>query len=260
VAFDGPASAPLPLPPAFSLFAFPLLPYLSQRANLGSMSDELPKLRMAPPESPADIAHRVEREHRAHDLQRESNLEQSISPFRVGSVKALNAVPLTRGLEDQVVYATPSRLAEMLRNNELDAALVSIVEVLFTGKYDLLDSIGIACLGEVQSVFLAHRRPLQEVKEVFCDTASLTSVELLRVLLAERGLRPEFRPLAGYDFKALPDYALLIGDNALDLALGPHEHSIWDLGQAWFEHTKLPFVFAGWALRRDMDTSAVRQN
>src|SRR6266850_4501160 len=88
------------------------------------------KLRMAPPESAEDLARRVEREQRAAVLQRESNLEQSLAPFRVGSVHYLNAVPLTRGLEDEVTYTTPAKLAELLQRDELDAALVSVVEVL----------------------------------------------------------------------------------------------------------------------------------
>jgi chorismate dehydratase len=168
-------------------------------------------------------------------------------------------VPLTRGLEDQVLFATPAELARMLRRDELDAALVSVVEALFTDRYDILDSIAIASLGEVKSVLLAYRRPLEEAREIFCDPASLTSVELLRVLLAERGLRPEFKTLAGYDFKALPDYALLIGDRALDLLLGPHEHELLDLGAAWYELTSLPFVYAVWALRRGSDNSRLRR-
>ncbi|HWQ92841.1 MAG TPA: menaquinone biosynthesis protein, partial [Clostridia bacterium] len=185
--------------------------------------------------------------------------EHSLAPFRVGSVRALNAVPLTRGIEDQVVLAPPSQLAEMLRRDELDAALVSVVEVLFNTRYDILDSIAVATLGEVRSVILAHRRPLEEIREVFCDPASLTSVQLLRVLLAERGLTPEFKKLPSYDFSALPDYVLLIGDTALDLALGPHEHQIFDLGAAWFEMTRLPFVFAVWALRRGIENAELRR-
>src|SRR5581483_2512568 len=192
-------------------------------------SEENPRLRMAPPEAMDAVAHRIEREQRSANLQRESNLERSLGNFRVGSVGYLNAVPLTRGLEDEVVFATPSKLAELLRRDELDAGLVSVVEVLFNDRYDILDGIAIASLGEVKSVLLAHRRPLEEAREVFCDTASLTSVELLRVLLAERGLKPAIKPLGSYDFAALPDYALLIGDRALDLLLGPHEHEIWDL-------------------------------
>lgn len=223
-------------------------------------SEEIPKLRMAPPEAPEATAQRVEREKRSANLQRESNLEHSLSPFRVGSVGYLNAVPLTRGLEDEVLFATPSKLAELLRLDQLDAGLVSVVEVLFTDRYDILDGIAIASLGEVKSVLLAHRRPLEEAREIHCDTASLTSVELVRVLLAERGIHPEFKALESYDFSALPDYALLIGDRALDLLLGPHEHQLWDLGTAWYELTKLPFVYAVWALRRGIENSALRRH
>src|SRR6266550_4445922 len=179
-------------------------------------SKPLPKLRLAPKESAEELAQRYAREQRASNLQRESELENSLAPFRVGSVRYLNAVPLTRGLEEQVCFAVPSELAEMLRRDELDAALVSVTEVLFNDRYDVLDGIAIASLGEVKSVLLAHRRPLAEVKEVYCDTASLTSVNLLRVLLAEQGLLPQFKPLASYDPATIPDFALLIGDPALD--------------------------------------------
>jgi chorismate dehydratase len=191
--------------------------------------------------------------------EREFGLEQSLGNFRVGSVKALNAVPLTRGIEDQVIYAVPSKLAEMLRRDELDAALVSIVEPLLNDRYDILDGIAVASLGEVTSVFLAHRKPLEQVKEVFCDTASLTSVMLLKVLLAERGLKPEFRPLESYAAAKEKDFVLLIGDAALDFALSPHEHEIFDLGAAWFELTKLPFVYAAWALRRGAENKELRR-
>jgi chorismate dehydratase len=51
---------------------------------------------------------------------------------------------------------------------------------------------------------------------------------------------------------------MLIGDPALDFALDPHEHEIWDLGAAWFEMTKLPFVYAVWALRRGVENAALR--
>src|SRR5213082_897650 len=204
---------------------------------MDSSSDSTSKLRMSPRESAEEVARRLEREQRAAALKRESSLEKSLAPFRVGSVPFLNAVPLTRGLEEEIIFATPSKLAEMLQRDELDAALVSVTEVLFKNRYDVLDTIAIASLGEVKSVLLAHRRPLAEIKEVFCDTASLTSVALLRVLLAEQGLRPEFKPLPSYDITAMPDFALLIGDPALDFLHATRPHEIWDLGAAWYELT-----------------------
>ena len=223
------------------------------------MEPSSPKLRMAPAGQAEELAHRGEREKRASNLQRESELDCSLAPFRVGSVGYLNTVPLTRGLEEEVVYATPARLVEMLQRDELDAGLVSVVEVLFHDRYDILDGIAIASLGEVKSVLLAHRRPIEEAKEIYCDTASLTSVQLLRVLLAERGLKPELKPLASYDFSALPDYAMLIGNPALDFLRGPHTHDIFDLGAAWYELTKLPFVYAVWALRRGVQNGPLRR-
>lgn len=189
-------------------------------------SKETTEIHMASQESPEELARRLDREQRALERQRASDLEGSLAPFRVGSVSYLNTVPLTRGIEEEVLYATPAKLAEMLQRDELDAALVSVTEVLFNDRYDILDGVAIASLGEVKSVLLAHRLPLLELREVFCDPASLTSVNLLKVLLAELGVRPEFRTLASYESAHLPDAALLIGDPALDFLLGPHEHCI----------------------------------
>jgi chorismate dehydratase len=222
-------------------------------------SDEIPKLRMAPPETPEQLAQRAEREQRAAQLQRESNLEKSLEPFRVGSVRYLNAAPLVRGIEDEILLATPAKLAELLQKDELDAGLVSITEVLFHDRYDVLDTIAIASLGEVKSVFLAHRKPIEEVREVFCDTASLTSVNLLRVLLAERDLKPEFKPLPDYASAAQHDFVLLIGDAAIDFSRAAHPHEIMDLGATWLELTGLPFVYAVWALRRGVENSRLRR-
>jgi chorismate dehydratase len=178
--------------------------------------------------------------------------------FRIGSVQYFNAVPLTRGLEGEVVFATPARLAEMLRRDELDVALVSTAEVLLTDRYDILDGIAIASLGEVYSVLLAHRRPLADIQAVFCHTASLSGLNLLKVLLAERGLKPEFKPMPDPARAAEHDAFLLIGDPAIDFQRAPHEHEIFDLGAAWYELTKLPFVFAVWALRRGLENKELR--
>jgi chorismate dehydratase len=184
---------------------------------------------------------------------------ENIKKFCIGSVGYLNAVPLTRGIESELILATPAKLAEMLRRDELDAALVSITEVLLNDRYDILDGIAIASLGEVYSVILAHKKPLEEAKEIFCDTASLTSINLLKVLLAEKNLFPEFKPLENYEAAAEKDFVLLIGDRAIDFQRTPHAHEIYDLGYAWTEITSLPFVYAVWALRRGIENKELRR-
>jgi len=179
--------------------------------------------------------------------------------FRIGSVHYLNAAPLTRGIEGEIIFATPAKLADLLRSDELDAALVSITEILLNDRYDILDGVAIGSLGEVYSVILAHKKPLTEAKEVFCDTASLTSVNLLKVLLAERGLKPEFKPLENYAAALEKDFVMLIGDAAIEFQRAPHEHEIFDLGLAWSEMTNLPFVYAVWALRRGIENAELRR-
>ncbi len=168
---------------------------------------------------------------------------------RIGSVSYLNALPLTCGLEDRVVFTTPSRLAGLLRRGEIDVALVSITEAISNADYAVVDGVAIASAGPVRSVFLAHRVPLDDVRKVHCDPASLSSVGLLRVLLGERGQQPPFKTLARYEDARTHDAVLLIGDRALDFALNPGEYRIWDLGAAWFELTSLPFVHAAWTVR-----------
>jgi predicted solute-binding protein len=186
-------------------------------------------------------------------------MTENVPKFRIGSVNYLNAVPLTRGIESELILATPARLAEMLRRDELDAALVSITEVLLNDRYDILDGIAIASLGEVYSVLLAHKKPLEEATEIFCDTASLTSVNLLKVLLAEKNLFPKFVPLENYAAAIEKNFVLLIGDRAIDFQRAPHTHEIYDLGAAWTEMTNLPFVYAVWALRRGIDNKDLRR-
>ena len=221
--------------------------------------DELPKLRMANKETAEELALRAERERRAIDLQRESELQDSLKPFRVGSVPYLNAVPLTRGLEEEVEFLLPAQLAEKLRQGDLDAALVSITEVLQHDGYDILDGIAVASLGEVRSVFVAHRTPLSEMKEIYCDPASLTSVNLLRVLLGEQGIIPEYKVLPSYEDATRHDHVLLIGNAAIDFSRAQSGYELWDLGTAWFEMTGLPFVYAVWALRRGVENTRLRR-
>ncbi len=177
---------------------------------------------------------------------------------RIGSVPFLNSVPLTCGIEEDTEFVVPSKLADMLRGGGLDAALLSVTEVLFHDGYEVLDGVAVASRGAVKSVFLAHRQPLEELDVIHCDTASLTSVNLLRVLLAERGLQPKLEPLSRYNQAGLLQNVLLIGNAGIDFLRADHDHAIWDLGEAWQKMTELPFVYAVWALRSGQHDAALR--
>ena len=100
---------------------------------------------------------------------------------RIGSVPYLNSAPLTFGIENKIEFLPPSQLAKRLRAGDFVAGLVSITEVLHHDLYDVLDGVAVACDGPVRSVFLAHKKPLEEVDVIHCDPASLSSINLLKV-------------------------------------------------------------------------------
>jgi chorismate dehydratase len=155
-----------------------------------------------------------------------------------------------------VRFAHPSELARDLANGALDVALVPVFEALRSPGYLAADDVAIACDGAVFSVFLAHRGPLAEVRRIALDPASLTSVKLLCVLLAEfHGLQPEFVAMDHEESDAM----LLIGNQAIDFRT--HASGGWqflDLGAEWKRCTGLPFVFALWLMRLDLpDAPAV---
>ena len=181
--------------------------------------------------------------------------------FRIAGVSFVNTVPLIDGLDRcsdgySLKLELPSRLGALLDSGEADVALLPVVETLRGRSAGIISAAGIACRGPVDSVKLFHSCELTEMKSVLVDRGSRTSVALLRILLAEVcGIRPvfeEFEP----DADLMPSGgqgALIIGDRCLafDGALGHATNSgvrSWDLGQAWWELTGLPFIFATWAV------------
>ncbi len=172
---------------------------------------------------------------------------------RLGVVSFLNARPLVPDLGPrdgvELEYDVPARLAERLERNEVDAALLPIVDVI--ARPDALRVISdacIACDGETMTVRIFSQVPPDRIVRVHADTDSHTSVALARVLwrlLYDRVL--EVVPFNAYRGSAGEHEAvLLIGDKVVDSRRGSFAYEI-DLGGAWRQQTGLPFVFAVWA-------------
>ncbi len=178
--------------------------------------------------------------------------------LRVGCVRYLNSKPLIHGHAERVIFQHPAALADDLASGRLDVGLVPTFELLRQPDYRVVDDVAIACSGRVHSVFLAYRGNLADVKTVRLDPASRTSVNLLRVLLAEfHGLAPRYEALDAdfEDNEALADGegVLLIGDQAIAFrhqsAAGGKGCRFFDVGEQWQLATGLPFVFAAWLVR-----------
>jgi chorismate dehydratase len=111
--------------------------------------------------------------------------------------------------------------------------------------------------GPVRSVRLFSRAPFDEIRSVALDTSSLTSVALIRILLAERyGISPRYVYHAPDLERMLDtcDAALLIGDLHLFDSAAAH---VMDLGQEWKLLTGLPFVYAAWLARSEADLESI---
>jgi chorismate dehydratase len=177
--------------------------------------------------------------------------------LRIGCVKYLNARPLIHGWPGEVVFDHPARLCEKLAEGALDVALASSFEFLWNPSYILVDDISIASDGPVHSVFLAYAGTPVEIEEIEIDPASLTSVNLLRCLLAEARLSPRLVARTRLIQRAItPKLAkFFIGDQAIrfrDENAG--NFKFWDLGEQWKKLTGLPFVYALWLIRPEVNS------
>jgi len=173
--------------------------------------------------------------------------------LRIGCVKYLNARPLIYGWSGAVDFDHPAALCRKLQRGDLDVALVSSLEFLRRPFYRIVDRISISSRGRVYSVIVAHREELSAVRQIQLDPASETSVALLKCLLAEHGLNPQLvlRDRHPADTAA----RLLIGDQAIRFRQKHSDYRLWDLGEEWKNVINLPFVFALWLIRPEINNA-----
>ena len=198
----------------------------------------------------------------------EQQLESPNAPLRIGAVRYLNSRPLTvflaevarrKGLPVEVVFDLPSRLATGLADGRLDVALIPSIEQARQPGTTIVSDACIASRGPVRSVNLFGRVPVERIRTLALDEGSRTSAALTRILLAERyHLRPELRPLpiGASPEETDADAILLIGDRGMLPPSEPYAF-VWDLGDAWFQWTGLPFVFATWVARPGVDSHEI---
>jgi chorismate dehydratase len=184
---------------------------------------------------------------------------------RLGTVPYLNALPLVEGLADEpgleLVREVPSRLVTRLRSGELDAALVSSVELFRDPPLDWLTVAGVTSEGPVESILLFCRTAPADITSLALDSSSRSAAVMTQVCLTRfLGASPQRVCEAAPD-APLPsldaDAVLRIGDPAL--ATDPAGREVLDLGELWTASTGLPFVYAAWLARRGADLTGVAQ-
>ncbi len=208
--------------------------------------------------------------------------------LRIGCVKYLNARPLIYGWSGAVDFDHPAALCRKLEHGDLDVALVSSLEYLRRPIYRIVDGVSISAHGAVYSVIVAHNEDLSRAQEIEIDPASETSVALLRCLLRQRALNPRLR-VRNTDLQSVrpgklhsaepattrvyaeletadnmsagrtgqrPVFRLLIGDQAIRFRAEHGErYRYWDLAETWTKITSLPFAFAFWLIRPEIENA-----
>ena len=179
----------------------------------------------------------------------------------MGIVNYLNTKPLIYGLQkppisDQIelVGDYPSRLAEMLIKGEIDVGLIPVAVIPQLPSYTIISDYCIGTEGEIASVALFSEVPMNEIKKVYLDYQSRTSVALLKYLMKEYwGINPEIEQATNEDYRKEitgTTAGLVIGDRALEQR--KISTFIYDLGSEWKAITGLPFVFAAWVSTKQL--------
>lgn len=184
-----------------------------------------------------------------------------MSKIRVGIVNYLNTRPLIYGLQRAPVSDLielkgdyPARLADMLLNDEIDIGLIPVAVIPQLPSYHIIGDHCIGTEGEIASVALFSEVPMGEIKKIYLDYQSRTSVALLKYLVKEYwGIDPEFIQSVDEDYRKEikgTTAGLVIGDRAFEQR--KISTFIYDLGSEWKKITGLPFVFAAWVSTREM--------
>lgn len=183
---------------------------------------------------------------------------------RVASVPFLNAKPLVwafeQGLVDEVSvsYDLPSRLPAKIESQAVDAALVSSIEAIAKPGRVIADGCAISSKGRVASVRIFSKVPFSNVQNLALDSSSMTSNALAMIVLRRMfGVQPVVSKCDPDGDQMLEDHdaCLLIGDKGL-VYRGTGLYQL-DLGECWQQLTGLPFVWACWIGRMDMEESLV---
>jgi chorismate dehydratase len=162
--------------------------------------------------------------------------------IKVGCVSYTNALPLIYYLHPdltEVDFQVPAELSKRFEAGDYDVALLPTFDWVIHDNYQIVANLGIVSKGAVNSVVLYSDKKISQIKTVKLDKDSKTSNALIEVLF-----KNYFKQDVKFSIDGDADAELLIGDKALkNASLYPR---VLDLGQCWFEWTKLPFVFAAW--------------
>lgn len=189
-----------------------------------------------------------------------------LSKIRVAAVSYLNTKPLLYGIKRHPVMEQidliedyPSKIAQMLIDDEVDMGLIPVAATLHMPQWFLTTDYCIGSVGAVASVCIFSEVPMAQIESIYLDYQSRTSVNLAKVLLREYWKKDVvYIDASGEDYRQHitgTTAGVVIGDRALEQR--QQSKYIYDLGEAWRQHTGLPFVYAGWIANKQLPSSFI---
>jgi chorismate dehydratase len=200
--------------------------------------------------------------NKLHEFSKEAEFQNPSSEIKITAVSYLNTKPFLFGIfqsgldaETRLSLDIPSECARKLAAGEVDLGLVPVALLTELGESWVVSKYCIGSTGAVNTVCIFSEKPLSEIKKLWLDFHSKTSVALVKILFHEFWQRSdiEFLPaIAGFEEKIGGDTAaLVIGDRAIPLL--KKYPIVIDLAEIWTEMTGLPFVFAAWVSKKPLE-------
>jgi len=186
---------------------------------------------------------------------------------KVAAVSYLNTKPLLFGFRNHPVMDMmelsvdyPAKIGQQLIDGIVDVALVPVAVIPKMKEHHIISDYCIGAEGPVASVCLFSDVPLHDIKRIYLDYQSRSSVALLKLLVRDYWkLDVEFIPTTG-DYEGNikgTDAGLVIGDRAfLQRKVSPY---IYDLAEYWIRYTSLPMVFAAWISNKPLPIEFIQQ-
>lgn len=187
--------------------------------------------------------------------------------IRIGAVSYLNTKPLLYGLENspikddiELILDYPSNLVMALKSDQIDIGLIPVAALIDLESYHIVSDYCIGTDGEVASVAVFSEVPMDQIETVILDYQSRTSVMLCKILF-EHHWKKTVKFVHASDETYIQQIkgnvaGLVIGDRALKIR--SKFNFIYDLGLGWKEMTDLPFVFAVWVAKKDIDLAFLK--
>ena len=188
----------------------------------------------------------------------------SAPKLRYGRISYVNVLPVEAAFDAgaiardvDVFGAVPAQLNAAMSDGRIDAGAISAAHFLaHRDRFARIADLCIAADGPVRTVLFVSPTPpaLLGDAAVAVTSHSASGRALLAALLSRF---PDVRPRYEVVDDALSAAragrpALVIGDDALVARAELPQGHIHDLGDAWRHWTGLPFVFAVWAVRREI--------